>query len=196
METLVEMIQAPGTDDGGGPGCRTPLLAIFSRDLASYASGRSAWSSDREASGHSVLGTLVDALGIFSSSALVNPVSHDERVLKAAGSLGSLLARSTELSQASWPLTRQCAGRACSAAEAGETAARGESVHPEISVHHRMTAGLALGGRPRAGRPKPGPEPCSWSGPRSGQQRRRGRWRAVPPSREHAFGTNTRVALW
>jgi len=109
-ETLVELIlAAPVASEVSGP---TPLQAIFLEEMAQLliASSRRLWRNARGASGvlpsgRSVLGTLVDPLGVFSSSTLINLDDHDERVLQAATSLASLLARSSELQQASGPLT-------------------------------------------------------------------------------------------
>jgi predicted unusual protein kinase regulating ubiquinone biosynthesis (AarF/ABC1/UbiB family) len=102
-DTLVELLLTPNDN-----GKATPLQKIFIEEISQLliASGRNVWRGARNASGRlpsgrSVLGSLVDPLGIFSSSFLINVDDHDERVLRAAEKLTGLLARSSKSNEVS-----------------------------------------------------------------------------------------------
>ena len=81
----------------------TPLQEIFIEQLAKIitATTRSAWSELRERSGvlpsgRSVLGTIVDPLGIFRSSPIVKVNELDERTVETTQNLLKLLASNTD----------------------------------------------------------------------------------------------------
>ncbi|KAL7553546.1 hypothetical protein ACHAWF_016831 [Thalassiosira exigua] len=85
----------------------TPLQRIFVEQLAKIiaATTRSAWSQLRERSGvlpsgRTVLGTLVDPLGIFRSSPVVRPNELDERTVETTRNLIELLTSTTSGSSA------------------------------------------------------------------------------------------------
>jgi len=76
----------------------TPLQKILIEQLCKIlaANTRSLWTQARERSGvlptgRTVLGTLVDPLGLFQTSPLVNTCDQDERVVKTTEELISLL---------------------------------------------------------------------------------------------------------
>ena len=83
----------------------TPLQKIFIEQLAKIitASTRSAWSDIRERSGvlpsgRTVLGTLVDPLGVFRGSPIVRVNELDERTVETTRNLLELLTETTSAS--------------------------------------------------------------------------------------------------
>lgn len=86
----------------------TPLQEIFIEQLAKIitSSTRSAWSQIRERSGllpsgRTVLGTLVDPLGIFRTSPIVRVNELDERTVETTRNLLGLLTSTTSQSESS-----------------------------------------------------------------------------------------------
>jgi len=82
----------------------TPLQSIFIEQIAKImsASSRSVWSEVRERSGtlpsgRSVLGTLVDPLGLFRTSPVVRMNSLDEETIETTRNLINLLNNQSEL---------------------------------------------------------------------------------------------------
>ncbi|KAL9184342.1 hypothetical protein ACHAXT_002428 [Thalassiosira profunda] len=84
----------------------TPLQQIFIEQLAKIITSttRSVWSQLRESSGvlpsgRTVLGTLVDPLGIFRTSPVVRPNELDERTVETTRNLIQLLTETTAQSE-------------------------------------------------------------------------------------------------